>query len=204
VVSGHREAELTAKGVLSSTEMPSSLIIDMGGGSTEWILCRGRDVLRFGSIDAGAIRLLERHIKTDPPSKREIDALREETGRVSGLIEDGLSGLIEADAELVASAGTAATLASIDMGLESFDPARVHMHPISLDRLIKLSEVLSSLTLRERAAIRGLEASRADLIIPGIVFTIKLMETLGFSRLVVSAYGLLEGALLDLSAEVST
>jgi exopolyphosphatase/guanosine-5'-triphosphate,3'-diphosphate pyrophosphatase len=76
------------------------------------------------------------------------------------------------------------------------------MHKIPLERVVSISEKLISLPLESRKNVKGLDPDRADLIIPGIRLTIKLMEKLGFNELVVSDYGLLEGVLLKLSEEV--
>jgi exopolyphosphatase/guanosine-5'-triphosphate,3'-diphosphate pyrophosphatase len=90
----------------------------------------------------------------------------------------------------------------MDLGLEIYDRKKVHMHKIPLERLRTISENLISLPLKERALTKGLEPARADLIIAGIRLTIKFMERMGFSDILISDHGLLEGVLLSIAEEV--
>lgn len=202
VVSGQKEAELTAKGVLLSIETPVSLIADIGGGSTEWMICNRRKILKSGTVPVGVVKLLDRHVKSDPPLSDDVRCLEAEAEEVSETIKARVITHITSDTVMIGTAGTATTLASMELGLETYDPEKIHMHEISLGRLLEFSGILTSLPLKERAKIKGLEPERADLIIPGIVLTIKLMEALGFGSIFISAHGLLEGILLELSREV--
>jgi exopolyphosphatase/guanosine-5'-triphosphate,3'-diphosphate pyrophosphatase len=97
----------------------------------------------------------------------------------------------------IGTAGTFTTLASIDLKLERYIREKVHMHKIPLAGLLRMREKLLALPLEERKKVKGLESERADLIIPGLIFTINTMEYFGFHDLTVSDYGLLEGALLE-------
>jgi exopolyphosphatase/guanosine-5'-triphosphate,3'-diphosphate pyrophosphatase len=204
VVSGHEEAELTAMGVVSSLKVgPSSLILDIGGGSTELMLLGGREVMEVFTLPVGALKLLERHVRTDPPSEAEMLGLDEEAGRTAEMLFERLGDRVGEGTELMATAGTATTLAAIDMGLERYDREKVHGHKIPLLRLHEISGMLSAMPLGKRAEVNGLEPERADLIITGVRLTIRLMESLGFQVVLVSDHGLLEGALLGLSREVS-
>jgi exopolyphosphatase/guanosine-5'-triphosphate,3'-diphosphate pyrophosphatase len=108
---------------------------------------------------------------------------------------------IRENGELIGTAGTASTLAAIDLGLERFDPGRVHNHMISIGKLNRMFAMLKPLPLAERAGVRGLEPQRADLIIPGIILTISLMENLGFTSMLISNAGLLEGIVLEIAGE---
>lgn len=203
VVSGRREGELTATGVLSSMgDMHSSLIMDIGGGSTEWMACRGRKVLERITVPVGVVKLLERHLRSDPPSAEELRSLGEDIDRALSTLREKAGAFITGETALIGTAGTATTLASMDLGLEHYEPDRVHMHEIPLGRLRELAAMLESLPLGQRMKVRGLEPSRADLIIPGLRLTIKLMEEMGFPTIMVSDHGLLEGVLLELAEEV--
>lgn len=202
VISGEEEARLTARGVLASVRVgATALIIDIGGGSTEWMLCEGGEVLRSGTVAVGVVKLLERHLHTDPPSLDELRALEKEADALCGEVLRRVGGLLRNDAVLIGTAGTATTLASIDLGLEAYDPERVHTHEIPLERLREKARLLISLPLEKRRVLRGLEPERADLIVPGAVLLIKLLEGMGLGSLVVSDHGLLEGILLELWGE---
>jgi exopolyphosphatase/guanosine-5'-triphosphate,3'-diphosphate pyrophosphatase len=199
VISGEKEAELTLKGVLLSMPDPgrnAAFIMDIGGGSTEWIV-KGSDFLDMGSIPVGVIKLTRKFLRTDPVSDADIaDLDREITLLLEGL-KPRMGHRIDRHTRFMGTAGTFATIASVDLGLESYSGEKIHLHRISLQKLRAMSEHLLSLPLEERKKVRGLEPGRADLIIPGLQFTIKVMDFFGFEELTVSDYGLLEGLLLE-------
>jgi len=199
VVSGEREAGLTARGVLSSIERPPAfLIIDIGGGSTEYIFSAGSGGLEHLTVPVGVVKMAEAHMRSDPPSEGELMAIRAEADRVSDMLREKAPQGERGGARLIGTAGTANTLAAIDLGLGRFDRLRVHGHVMTLERLNELASRLSALPLSERARVRGLEPERADLIIPGIILTISHMEALGFGEILISSAGLLEGMALEL------
>lgn len=205
VISGTREAELTAKGILLGCKETTGtlLIIDIGGGSTEWIIRNAaQKPSLYGSVPIGVVNLLERFVRNDPPSSLDISSL------VSGIEADLMemkraAGPLRPLTTLIGSGGTITTLAAIDLGLKEYLPERVHMHNISLERLYQLRDLLVALPLSRRKDLNGLEQGRADLIIPGILLTIKLMEIFDFRAITVSDYGLLEGIIKEMSDENS-
>lgn len=204
IIPGIKEAELTSKGVLADMPKSSSaFIIDIGGGSTEWILCRDSSIIETGTIPKGVVKLLEDHIRSDPPSEKELFSLNNEISHVLNILKDRIGGWIKSGTEFIGTAGTITTLASIDLGLQAYDHDRIHMHHISIHRLYEIYKRLISYPLTERIKLKGLEPERADLIIPGVLFTIKIMEMFGFKALTVSDNGLIEGVLITLSEEVS-
>jgi len=199
-ISGLREAELTAKGVLLAFRDTNerSLIIDIGGGSTEWILCRKEMTSSLSSsIPVGVVNLHESFIISDPPSKRNVDSLEGEIDRWIMSVQSRISHDLSAPTTLLGTGGTITTLAAIDLSLEHYVHEKVHMHTIPLKRLFDMRDLLLSLPLEERGKVRGLERGREDLIIPGILLTIRWCELLGFREIVVSDYGLLEGILKE-------
>lgn len=204
VISGFREAELTVRGVLGGMEglRGPSLIIDIGGGSTEWILYRGPDAVTqpqtlCGTLPVGVVTLLERFIKTDPPSEEETASLTGELNTILAATQNEIKHHGEPVAGLLGTGGTITTLASIDLGLKEYDHERIHGHILPMRRLREMRASLLPLTIRQRCSINGLEPRRADLIIPGILLTITLMESFGFTELRVSDHGLLEGLLME-------
>ncbi len=204
VISGEEEAELTVKGVLSDLPKTDlSLIIDIGGGSAEWIFCRNSLPDAMGTISTGVVKLFDNHMKSDPPSKADILSLKKELDTVLSGLKTNIGHLINRSTVFIGTAGTVTTLAAIDIGLETYDHEKIHKHNLTLQRLHEMSERLLELPLSERKKIIGLEPERADLIIPGILFTINVMELFGFDNILVSDNGLLEGALIKLSERVS-
>jgi exopolyphosphatase/guanosine-5'-triphosphate,3'-diphosphate pyrophosphatase len=204
VISGEEEAELTGRGVIFDLpETDSSFIVDIGGGSVEWIFCRNSSPVEMGTIPTGVVKLFDNHIKSDPPSKADTIALRREAEIILSRLKRQIGHLINSRTVFIGTAGTITTLASIDIGLKVYDHEKIHRHNISLEKLYDISGRLISIPLSERKKIIGLEPERADLIIPGILFTISIMELFGFDNLLVSDNGLLEGALIKLSERVS-
>lgn len=198
IISGMEEAELTAKGIQLGFQKRGVplFVIDIGGGSTEWIILDPQqdDGFLCGSLPVGVVSLSERFVNVEPPSSGDMTALKSEIdSHISSL--EKITGCIPSDAIFAGTGGTVTTLASIDLGLKQYDPDQIHMRMISSGRLEELKELLFSLPLERRRAINGLDSGRADLIIPGILLTIKFMEFFGFREITVSDYGLLEGLL---------
>ncbi|MEW6571283.1 MAG: Ppx/GppA phosphatase family protein [Nitrospirota bacterium] len=203
VISGEREADLTLKGILFSfvdtSYMKNPLfIVDIGGGSTEWILYKHPSAVDMGSIPLGVIKLAETAIRTDPVSKHDIREFKEKTIPFMHSINDKIGHHLKQNTSFVGTGGTFTTIASVDLELEMYSREKVHLHRIALERLLRMSAGLSSLSLQERRKIRGLEPERADLIIPGLLLTINMMEFLNFEELIISEYGILEGVLLEI------
>ncbi|MEW6001841.1 MAG: Ppx/GppA phosphatase family protein [Nitrospirota bacterium] len=205
IISGQKEAELTLKGILSSLQdqsvntYSSLFIVDIGGGSTEWILCKNKYPVDMGSIPVGVIKLQENFIKSDPVSKEDLKRLIRE---ISPFLEDlkiRVGRYLNKNTGFIGTAGTFTTIASIDLELQTYSREKVHLHRIPLARLCEMDRRLLALPLAERKNITGLEPERADLIIPGIQFTIKIMNYFRFDELIVSDHGLLEGALLEIA-----
>jgi exopolyphosphatase/guanosine-5'-triphosphate,3'-diphosphate pyrophosphatase len=207
VIPGEREAELTLTGVLLSfpDSVPgrqgSSLIVDIGGGSTEWILY-GDDLLDMGSIPVGVIKLTRQFIKTDPVSRSDITNMDREIASLLQGLKFRFGHYIDRDTRFIGTAGTFTTIASVDLALDAYSRKKIHLHRISLEKLRAMSENLLSLPLEKRKKVKGLEPERADLIIPGLQFTIKVMDFFRFDELTVSDYGLLEGLLLQIKETI--
>ena len=204
VISGDREAGLTLRGILSSfcgsdlRVLTSALIVDIGGGSTEWILYRDKHLVDMGSIPVGVIKFTHNFIKTDPVAIHDLNGLTAEIVSVLDNLKMKIARHVRRDMLFIGTAGTFTTIAAIDLGLETYSREKIHLHKLPLPALRAMGKQLTALSLEERKKIVGLEPERADLIIPGILFTIKVMEYFGFNELTVSDYGLLEGTLLDL------
>jgi exopolyphosphatase/guanosine-5'-triphosphate,3'-diphosphate pyrophosphatase len=122
---------------------------------------------------------------------REIDTVLNNFGPDTGRLDPGAT-------LFIGTGGTFTTVASVDLGLDSYSRQKIHLHRIPLSRLKQMQKTFLQLSLTERKKIRGLEPGRADLIIPGVQFTMKVMELFRFRELIVSDYGLLEGALLEM------
>ncbi len=210
VITGNDEALLTLKGVLQVISRNGRYVVmDVGGGSTEYILGCDEEEQGAYSIEMGVVSLTEEFILSDPPIKKEKLRLENKIKtELTSLISDintnntdlslftGYEG-----AMLVGTAGTPTTLAAIDQGMEAYKPELINGYQLSLDRLKAMYDSLSGLTLMERRKIPSLEKGREDVILAGILIILKTMELLDFKEMVVSDSGLLEGVMLGLIAE---
>jgi exopolyphosphatase/guanosine-5'-triphosphate,3'-diphosphate pyrophosphatase len=199
VLDGEEEARLTYRGAtLERPPAAPTLVIDIGGGSTEMIVGTGAEVAFHASLQAGVVRHTERHFSGDPPTAVEMEAL---AGDVRSLIAAALEGHEEARAGAgIAVAGTPTSLAAVELDLEPYDPSRVHGHVLSLATVQRLLSRFASAPLPERAAIPGLHPDRAPTIIAGAVILIEAMRAFGLERIEVSEHDILYGVALETAA----
>jgi len=202
VLDGEEEARLTYRG--ATAEQPPqvpTLVIDIGGGSTEMIVGTGTEIAYHASLQAGVVRHTERHIPGDPPTAVELEAL---AGDVRTLVEDALADQNGTRASAgIAVAGTPTSLAAVELGLEPYDPSRVHGHFLSLETIQRLLSQFASAPLSERVAIPGLHPDRAPTIIAGCVILIEAMRAFGLERIQVSEHDILYGMALETACEAA-
>jgi len=200
VLGGEEEARLTYLG--ATHERPPSeqtLVIDIGGGSTELIVGKGDEIEFEESLQVGVVRHTERHISADPPTAVELEALATD---VRSSIEAAIAGHGEARALTgIAVAGTPTSLAAVELELEPYDPERVHGHVLSLAQIQRLLSLLASRPLVERAAIAGLHADRAPTIIAGVVILVEAMRAFELGRIRVSEHDILYGTAMKTALE---
>ncbi len=197
VISGEVEATLTALGVAHALgpDHATMLIVDIGGGSTEFSAFEQGRVTGYVSLPIGVVKLTEAHLKGDPPSREELESATTSIRQTIRQVPASLN--IPAAAILVATAGTPTTLAAIDLGMTTYDGERVTGHRLSRKRIQGLLDRLCSLPLGRRSEIIGLEPARADVIVAGTLLTREILDLLGFDELTVSDGGLREGVLLN-------
>ncbi len=200
VLDGEEEARRTYRG--ATFEQPPAeltLVIDIGGGSTEMIVGAGEEIAFHVSLQAGVVRHSERHVSGDPPTAAELEALAAD---VRGLIAGALQDYGEAwPSAGIAVAGTPASLAAVDLGLEPYDPSRVHGHVLSLQTIQRLLSRFASTPLAERAQIAGLHPDRAPTIVAGCVILIEAMRAFGLEQIRASEHDILYGTALELATE---
>jgi exopolyphosphatase / guanosine-5'-triphosphate,3'-diphosphate pyrophosphatase len=196
VLDGEEEARLTYRGAtLAQPPTEPTMVIDIGGGSTELIVGTGEEIAFHVSLQAGVVRHTERHIAADPPTAAELEEL---AGDVRGLIEDALAGEEAlAISAAIGVAGTPTSLAAVDLGLDPYDPRRVHGHVLSLETIQRLLSRFASAPLAERSAIPGLHPDRAPTIIAGCIVLIEAMRAFGLSRIEASEHDILYGTALE-------
>ena len=205
VIPGEEEARLTLLGVsralrnMSTDEkssLPSALVIDIGGGSTEIIITRhGVDPVVL-SLPLGAVYLTERFMHHDPPSREELERLRRSVREA--LSQQNVLLRPDPACVFVGTAGTITTLAAMHQKLTVYDPDRINRLTLTRNAIDSMVRRLSESTLVERKDIPGLERGREDIILAGAIVAQEIMERFGFSTILVSDWGLREGIVFDL------
>ncbi len=201
VIDGEEEGLCTLRGVLAGLEerFGEFLVFDVGGGSTEYTVAQGGEPLFTRSLPLGVVRLTE--------GKADCVAMEEKINRELSVLGGQLetAGVLKtlSGATLVGTAGTATTLAAIHLKMADYDYRRVNNHTMMRQDIEEILAKLLPLTPAERLDIKGLEPGREDLIIAGTLITLSTMKILGFKRIQISDYGLLEGLLLVLAEKGS-
>ncbi len=197
IISGEMEAEYMARGVLSALDpMPEqALIVDIGGGSTEFVLCLQQKVVWARSLPLGVVRLTEGYLLPEARQGAIEAALVELTAELVNVCKD--IGINHAALTLVGTAGTITTLAALDMQMTEYDWRQVNNYSLTLSRLQKWYADLAPLSSVEREALPGMETGRGDLITSGLQILLCLMSQMKRETLTVSDFGILEGLLLS-------
>jgi len=203
VVSGETEAALATRGALLPVSVPfdNTLIVDIGGGSTEFIFTDKTSPLFIQSTDLGVVRLTENLLHHDPPSSDEIDGVRRfindrTTAVKKQLYTQGFTVPFTSNVLLIGIAGTPTTMAAMDLQLEEYDRERVTNHTLSQSRIRSLFQRLCDKSSTQRLTLPGMQQGREDLIIPGMLITLQVMETFELDPLRVIDSGILEGLIL--------
>ena len=195
-ISGDDEARLTFLGATAERAgEPETLVIDIGGGSTEYVVgLPGSDPLFHVSTRLGTVRQSERHLDADPPEPRELTELAQEARET---IAAEVPQEIREDVELgIAVAGTPTSLAAIDQRLDPYDPERVHGHLLELAGCERMLAMLAGLPLERRRRVTGLHPDRAPTIVAGAIILVESMRAFGLTSVETSESDLLQGAAL--------
>ena len=197
VISGEEEARLTFAGATAArpADEAETMVVDIGGGSTEYVVGRPGSEPRFHtSTRLGSVRQTERRLGSDPPRAEELWALRDEAREI---VEAAVPGELRSAAEAgIAVAGTATSLAAIDLELDPYDPERTHGHRLGLEVAESILARLAAMPLPERREVTGLHPDRAPTIVAGAAILIESMRTFGLDEIEISEADLLHGAAL--------
>ncbi len=200
VLPGDEEARLTFLGATSERDPDDrtpTLVIDIGGGSTELVLGTGSEQTFHVSTQAGVVRQTERHLGSDPPRRAELRELEED---VRSIIAAGVPNEhLDSVAHAIAVAGTATSLAAIAQELEPYDPQKVHGYALSREQCEQMLERLASLPLQDRRRVRGLHPDRAPTIVAGAAILVEILSLFGLEQVEVSEHDILRGAALELA-----
>lgn len=205
LLSGDEEALLTFRGITSTRPIAGdTLIVDIGGGSTELIAGSPSGVGFHVSTQMGCVRLTERWLAaTDPPTAEELERCAADVrailaAAVPDEVRRGPAG--EAPRAAIGVAGTVTTVAALDLGLTEYDPERIHGHSITSTATRRERERLAGLALEERRRVPGIEPQRAPVIVAGAVILDEILDWFGLDAIEASERDILHGAVL-LAAE---
>jgi exopolyphosphatase/guanosine-5'-triphosphate,3'-diphosphate pyrophosphatase len=195
-ISGDEEARITFLGATSAREDGDepTLVIDIGGGSTEVVTGRDGEVEAHVSLQLGVVRHSERHLHSDPPAHHELEALADDVrATLAGGLPESVRSGVEAG---IAVAGTPTSCAAIAQELDPYDPARVEGYVLDLGVLEMQLALLAELPLERRRKLRGLHPDRAPTIVAGVEILIEALRSTGLSRITASERDILHGAAL--------
>jgi exopolyphosphatase / guanosine-5'-triphosphate,3'-diphosphate pyrophosphatase len=208
VVDGTEEAELSFIGATASLDAaaaahgvgpprPPFLVVDIGGGSTEFVLGDTHGVRAARSVDVGCVRLTERHLHGDPPSAEQVrrteDDIREALARVVADVP------VAEAATLIGVAGSVTTVAAIALDLPEYDPVAIHGSSIEVKAVREVTAYLLAATRERRAAMPVMHPGRVDVIGAGALLLRVIMDEFGLSEVVVSEHDILDGIALRLA-----
>jgi exopolyphosphatase/guanosine-5'-triphosphate,3'-diphosphate pyrophosphatase len=200
VLTGDQEARLTFLGATSERDLSDTtptLVLDIGGGSTELVIGAGGEVGFHVSTQAGVVRQTERHLHEDPPGRAERDELSANVRSIlhAGVPEDQRRAVQHA----IAVAGTATSLAAIAQRLEPYDPDQVQGYVLDVAECERIRDELARMPLADRRVVPGLHPDRAPTIVAGVLIFLAVLELFGLERIEVSEHDILRGAALALS-----
>ncbi|HXP38442.1 MAG TPA: Ppx/GppA phosphatase family protein [Solirubrobacteraceae bacterium] len=213
VLKGEEEAQLTFLGAMSGQAGPDqttdeagsadpkssepTVVIDVGGGSTEFVVGRGHTAGFHVSLQAGVVRMSERHIHSDPPEPDELQALAADVREV---FTEGLpSSEREHVTRGIAVAGTATQAAAIEQELDPYDPTRVDGYDLQLGTIELLLARLADMDEAKRREVVGLHPDRAPTIVAGMIVLGEALRAFGLEHVEVSEHDILHGGALRLA-----
>jgi exopolyphosphatase/guanosine-5'-triphosphate,3'-diphosphate pyrophosphatase len=205
IISGEQEAEWAFRGVASDARLGAQplLLLDVGGGSTEFILGQGEHKHFRQSFPLGSVRLMESLPHSDPPTARELADTKNSLGNfLKTNVQPQLELALARERclghlQLVGTGGAASILAAMELGLSEFDRARIDGAVLSAQRVNHWVNRLWNLSLAERRAIPGLPPARADVMLTGAAIYDAVMTQLKFPELHITARGLRYAALME-------
>jgi exopolyphosphatase/guanosine-5'-triphosphate,3'-diphosphate pyrophosphatase len=202
VVTGDEEARLSFTGAvrgLPRDARPPFLVVDIGGGSTEFVV--GESTVDGAiSVDIGCVRMTERHLRSDPPTPAEISAAEAD---IAGAVDQALAAVPGRDAAtLIGLAGSVTTVVAIALGLPAYDAGRIHHARASYEEVAKVTQDLLAMSAAQRLEIPVMHPGRADVIGAGALILRVIMERAGMASVVASEHDILDGIAWSLAPTI--
>jgi exopolyphosphatase / guanosine-5'-triphosphate,3'-diphosphate pyrophosphatase len=194
LVAGSEEAALSFRGATLGRALAApTLVVDIGGGSTELVVGDGGGIRAAASLDAGSVRMTERYLHADPCSAQELDAC---ATAVRSLLREGAPTGLE-PTHAIGVAATITTLAALDLGLDEYRRERVDGHVLTAGAVAGQLERLAALPLDERRRVPALDPDRAPVIVAGAVILREVLDHYAIDALEVSERDILDGIALE-------
>ncbi|MET8306561.1 Ppx/GppA phosphatase family protein [Micromonospora sp. NPDC005173] len=195
VVTGDEEARLSFTGAVRGLPADAKepfLVVDIGGGSTEFVVGDRADGVRAAiSVDIGCVRMTERHLAGDPPTPEQVAAAQAD---IAAAVDRALAAVPGREAAtLVGLAGSVTTVVAIAQGLQEYDPERIHHARVSYEAVAQVTADLLGQTREQRLAIPVMHPGRADVIGAGALVLRVIMERAGMPSVVASEHDILDG-----------
>ncbi|MFC4333763.1 Ppx/GppA phosphatase family protein [Salininema proteolyticum] len=203
VISGDEEARLSYVGAMS--RLPETdglrLLVDTGGGSTEFVTGHGDDVGAARSVQIGCVRMTERHLHSDPPAAGEVDAALLD---ITAAVDEALAAVMTGEkvGEFVAVAGTATTIAAVALGLDKYDSETIDGTRLSYSQVAEVTRDLAAMDVSARLANPVMHPGRADVIVGGALILRTIMERANLSEMTVSEHDILDGITVSVAERV--
>jgi exopolyphosphatase / guanosine-5'-triphosphate,3'-diphosphate pyrophosphatase len=193
VLSGDEEARLSFTGAtagLGDDYQPPYLVVDIGGGSTEFVLGTGGPEAAL-SVDIGCVRMTERHLHANPPLPGEVAAATADIDAALDVVAAKVP--VTTARTLIGLAGSVTTVAGIALGLPAYDPARIHLARIPAAQVSQIARDLLGQDYQQRAAIPVMHPGRIDVIGAGALVLDRVLTRFGFAEVVASEHDILDG-----------
>ena len=195
VISGAEEAALSYDGATRELRYGKAqapyLVVDIGGGSTEFVLGNDDGVIAARSVDIGCVRMTERRFASDPPTATEVDAARADIEAAIDVAATDVA--LERARTVCAVAGTATTVAGMALGLPAYDAAAIHRARVKVGEVRRISDELLAMTRDQRAAIPVMHPGRVDVIAAGALVLRAVVERANVDEIVASEHDILDG-----------
>lgn len=202
IISGEEESNLGFRGVLEGLESEEDiLVVDIGGGSTEFIIGDKEGIKFAKSENVGALRMTEKFLKSDPINEDEFK-------EVSVFIENEINATLNYIKEkrikkLVGIGGTITSLCAMNQELEIYSMEKIHNSKICKKDIETILQSLKNMTLSDKKRLKGLQPKRADIITAGVKILNIIMEKLEIEEIIVSEYDNLEGLMCQKAKKMS-
>jgi len=191
VITGDEEARLSFTGAVRGLAAPGPyLVVDIGGGSTEFVV-GDTEVEAAISVDIGCVRMTERYLAGDPPTHGEVAAAEADIAAATDRALGGVGG--RGTRTLVGLAGSVTTVTALALGLDGYDPDRIHQAEVSYADVAKVTADLLAATRARRAAMPVMHPGRADVIGAGALILRVIMDRSGAASVIASEHDILDG-----------